>query len=84
MLHRVYQQTALAKDLNAIFKGRCCFHRSAPRETMAWMESVDTLLANKGKSHLCKGNHNNTACYPSFTDFKAVHIHLLPCPPKSV
>uniref|UniRef100_A0A8D0GTH7 Regulator of G protein signaling 21 n=1 Tax=Sphenodon punctatus TaxID=8508 RepID=A0A8D0GTH7_SPHPU len=27
--------------------GRCCFHRSAPRETMAWYESVDALLANK-------------------------------------
>ncbi|XP_077192405.1 regulator of G-protein signaling 21 [Paroedura picta] len=26
---------------------KCCFHRSGPRETMAWMESVDTLLANK-------------------------------------
>ncbi|XP_062973320.1 regulator of G-protein signaling 21 [Elgaria multicarinata webbii] len=26
---------------------KCCFHRSAPKETMAWMESVDTLLANK-------------------------------------
>nr|XP_020646144.1 regulator of G-protein signaling 21 [Pogona vitticeps] len=26
---------------------KCCFHRSAPRETTAWMESVDTLLANK-------------------------------------
>uniref|UniRef100_A0A8C8S052 Regulator of G protein signaling 21 n=1 Tax=Pelusios castaneus TaxID=367368 RepID=A0A8C8S052_9SAUR len=25
----------------------CCFHRSTPRETMAWSESVDTLLANK-------------------------------------
>ncbi|XP_015273722.1 PREDICTED: regulator of G-protein signaling 21-like [Gekko japonicus] len=26
---------------------KCCFHRSPPRGTMAWMESVDTLLANK-------------------------------------
>ncbi|XP_053104364.1 regulator of G-protein signaling 21 [Hemicordylus capensis] len=26
---------------------KCCFHRPAPKETMAWMESVDTLLANK-------------------------------------
>ncbi|XP_044884129.1 regulator of G-protein signaling 21 [Mauremys mutica] len=26
---------------------KCCFHRSTPRETMAWSESVDTLLANK-------------------------------------
>nr|XP_028587848.1 regulator of G-protein signaling 21 [Podarcis muralis] len=26
---------------------KCCFHRSAPREAMAWMDSVDTLLANK-------------------------------------
>ncbi|XP_006026564.1 regulator of G-protein signaling 21 [Alligator sinensis] len=27
--------------------GRCCFHRSTTRETMAWSESVDTVLANK-------------------------------------
>ncbi|XP_008115103.1 regulator of G-protein signaling 21 [Anolis carolinensis] len=26
---------------------KCCFHRSSSKETMAWMESVDTLLANK-------------------------------------
>ncbi|XP_048353454.1 regulator of G-protein signaling 21-like [Sphaerodactylus townsendi] len=26
---------------------KCCFHRSAPREAATWMESVDTLLANK-------------------------------------
>ncbi|KAF7241279.1 Regulator of G-protein signaling 21 [Varanus komodoensis] len=40
-------QTIQAKDRNAIFKGRCCFHRSAPREAMASIESVDALLANK-------------------------------------
>ncbi|XP_039218263.1 regulator of G-protein signaling 21 [Crotalus tigris] len=28
-------------------KSKCCFHRSSPRERMSWMESVDTLLANK-------------------------------------
>ncbi|CAM5161440.1 unnamed protein product, partial [Natator depressus] len=26
---------------------KCCFHRSTPKETMAWSETVDTLLANK-------------------------------------
>ncbi|XP_044295136.1 regulator of G-protein signaling 21 [Varanus komodoensis] len=26
---------------------KCCFHRSAPREAMASIESVDALLANK-------------------------------------
>ncbi|XP_063200105.1 regulator of G-protein signaling 21 isoform X1 [Chroicocephalus ridibundus] len=26
---------------------KCCFHRSSAGETMAWSESVDTLLANK-------------------------------------
>ncbi|XP_010220702.1 PREDICTED: regulator of G-protein signaling 21 [Tinamus guttatus] len=26
---------------------RCCFYRSTTRKTMAWSESVDTLLANK-------------------------------------
>ncbi|XP_062437646.1 regulator of G-protein signaling 21 [Rhea pennata] len=26
---------------------KCCFYRSTPRETMAWSQSVDTLLANK-------------------------------------
>ncbi|NXV13788.1 RGS21 protein, partial [Cepphus grylle] len=40
-------KTAQAKDHNAIFKDRCCFHRSSAGETMAWCESVDTLLANK-------------------------------------
>lgn len=83
MPHRVYQQTALAKDRNAIFKGRCCFHRSAPGETMAWMESVDTLLANKGKTRLCKRNHHNTVFYPSSVDFKAVDMQFPPCPPRN-
>ncbi|NWW22925.1 RGS21 protein, partial [Falcunculus frontatus] len=40
-------QAAQGKDHNAIFKGRCCFHRSNAGETMAWSESVDTVLANK-------------------------------------
>ncbi|XP_003767579.1 regulator of G-protein signaling 21 [Sarcophilus harrisii] len=26
---------------------KCCFHRSTPTNTMAWSESMDTLLANK-------------------------------------
>ncbi|KAF1660962.1 Regulator of G-protein signaling 21, partial [Aptenodytes patagonicus] len=41
--HRLHRQ----KNHNAIFKDRCCFHRSNAGETMAWSESVDTLLANK-------------------------------------
>ncbi|NXA61975.1 RGS21 protein, partial [Mohoua ochrocephala] len=40
-------RAAQGKDHNAIFKGRCCFHRSDAGETMAWSESVDTVLANK-------------------------------------
>ncbi|XP_046779279.1 regulator of G-protein signaling 21 [Gallus gallus] len=38
---------AQAKDHDAIFKDRCCFHRSNTEETLAWSDSVDTLLANK-------------------------------------
>ncbi|KAL2301704.1 hypothetical protein Nmel_011095, partial [Mimus melanotis] len=40
-------QAAQGKDHNAIFRGRCCFHRSNAGESMAWSESVDTVLANK-------------------------------------
>ncbi|OXB56474.1 hypothetical protein ASZ78_013406 [Callipepla squamata] len=39
-----------AKDHDAIFKDRCCFHRSNTEETLAWSDSVDTLLANKDLS----------------------------------
>ncbi|XP_069089254.1 regulator of G-protein signaling 21-like [Pleurodeles waltl] len=40
-------KTALAKDLNAIFKGRCCFHRSSSSEETEGTDSIDNLLATK-------------------------------------